>query len=207
MNKRFCLTLAAMFLGVAAAAQPFELGVSTGTSVNGSSQVDTSIDISYIFTIMPDLELGLGTGMRYARPLYNKTTTRIITNKDGTTADNTNVDKMFLNEITIPMFVRIRYSATHNLFLQADAGHRFRLFSIIDYFPVPESVTGWFIDPQIGYRLSPKRAISLGLQLQGGKHHEIHHTIDRTDGVRISSHSKLNNTVRPIAFIRYTKSL
>lgn len=207
MNKRFCLTLAAMFLGVAAAAQPFELGVSTGTSVNGSSQVDTGIDISYIFTIMPDLELGLGTGMRYARPLYNKTTTRIITNKDGTTADNTNVDKMFLNEITIPMFVRIRYSATHNLFLQADAGHRFRLFSIIDYFPVPESVTGWFIDPQIGYRLSPKRAISLGLQLQGGKHHEIHHTIDRTDGVRISSHSKLNNTVRPIAFIRYTKSL
>ena len=207
MNKRFCLTLAAMFLGVAAAAQPFELGVSTGTSVNGSSQVDTSIDISYIFTIMPDLELGLGTGMRYARPLYDKKTTRIITNKDGTTADNTNVDKMFLNEITIPMFVRIRYSATHNLFLQADAGHRFRLFSIIDYFPVPESVTGWFIDPQIGYRLSPKRAISLGLQLQGGKHHEIHHTIDRTDGVRISSHSKLNNTVRPIAFIRYTKSL
>ena len=61
MNKRFCLTLAAMFLGVAAAAQPFELGVSTGTSVNGSSQVDTGIDISYIFTIMPDLELGLGT--------------------------------------------------------------------------------------------------------------------------------------------------
>lgn len=207
MNNRFILTVAALLCGIAAAGQPIELSFSAGTSLNGSNQIDAGSDIAYIIALTPVLELGIGTGLRYARPLYETSTIRIISIKDGETVDNTTVNKDYLNEISIPMFVRIRYSAARNLFLQADAGYRFPIFSAEGFFPVPEAFTGWFVDPQIGYRLSPKRTISLGLQLQGGKHSESFSFSDLISG-HIESHpTKHNHVVRPIAFIRYTKKL
>ena len=206
MNKRILLTIVALLMGTAAFGQPFELGFQAGTSVNGSSQVDIGLDIAYVFPVAPNLELGLGTGLRYARPMTQKIRTFTVT-EDNPFSER--VSREFLNEFSIPLFARIRYSATDRLFIQADAGYKFTIISFeFDdgiYF-TPENLSSFYFEPQLGYRLDNKRSLSVGVSHQLCDIAHILKINDHVRGTESSTHMTIASA-RPVAFIKYTKAL
>lgn len=206
MNKRYLLAIVAMLMGTAAFGQHFELGFQAGTSVNGSSQVDIGLDIAYVFPVAPNLELGLGTGLRYARPMTQKIRTFTVT-EDNPFSER--VSREFLNEFSIPLFARIRYSATDRLFIQADAGYKFTIISFeFDegiYF-TPENLSGFYFEPQLGFRLDERRSLSVGVSHQLCNIEYVLEINDYVRGTESSTHMTIASA-RPVAFIKYTKAL
>ena len=206
MNKRILLAIVALLMGTAAFGQPFELGFQAGTSVNGSSQADAGLDIAYVFPVAPNLELGFGTGLRYARPMTQKIRTFTVTEENPFSE---RVSRVFLNEFSIPLFGRIRYSATNNLFIQADAGYKFTIISFgFDdgiYF-TPENLSSFYFEPQLGYRLDNKRTLSVGVSHQLCDIAHILIINDHVSGTERNTHMTIASA-RPVAFIRYCKSL
>ena len=205
--KKFLLSfILTIFTGLAAFGQPFELGLQAGTSVNGSSQVDAGLDIAYVLPVAPNLELGLGTGLRYARPMTQKIRTLTVTEANPFSEK---WSKKILNEFSIPLFGRIRYSATNNLFIQADAGYKFTIISFLFddgiYF-TPENLSGFFFEPQLGYRLDNKRSLSVGVSHQLCDIALILKTEDYVNDRHSVTHMTIAS-VRPVAFIKYTKAL
>ena len=203
MKKLFITLILAAMTALASDGQPLELGINLGTSVNGYSQIDVGADLAYIFPLKSNLEIGLGAGLRYARPLYEIINTSVITASSSTV----DTDKIYANEISIPIFGRVRYSASDKLFFQMDAGYRFALFSTEEFFPIPAfDRSGVYFEPQVGYRFDNRRSLSLGVS------HQCSYLSDR---IKIDhqvkdqyfGHYQKRDICRPVAFLRYTKSL
>lgn len=204
MNKRILLATVALLLVTAAYGQPFELGVLAGTSLNGTSQVDFGMDIAYMYPLTTHLEIGAGAGIRYARPLYeisdlNKT-------RDGVSTHT--VTKDYFNEMAVPFFARIRYSLPQRFYLQTDAGYRFALLEILEWFFTPEAkrMSGVYFEPQVGYMLDPKRSLAIGVSIQNSFY--IKRDVnDDWDAGHFGARVRYHYIWRPVAFVRYCKSL
>lgn len=196
--------MVALLLGTAAFGQPFELGVLAGTSLNGTSQVDFGLDIAYMHPVTSRLEIGAGAGSRYARPLFE--ITNLDRAKDGIHTHT--VTKDYFNEIAIPFFARVRYSLPKRLCLQADAGYRFALVEVLDGFFTPEAkaMSGVYFEPQIGFMLDAKRSLTFGVSIQNSLYKKKDTTENRDEG-SFESIVKHHNLWRPVAFVRYCKSL
>ncbi len=204
MKKRFCILLAVLTLEFTASGQPFELGVLAGTSLNGTSQVDFGMDIAYMHPLTTHLEIGAGAGIRYARPLFEMTY-RDET-KDGVTTHT--VTKDYFNEMAVPFFARVRYSLPKKFYLQTDAGYRFALLEILDWFFTPEAkeMSGVYFEPQVGYMLDPKRSLTIGVSIQNSFFIK-RETIQDWDAGHFNSMYRTHRIWRPVAVVRYCKSL
>ena len=205
MNKRLFLLLTILTIGYTAAGQPFELGVGLGTSLNGTNQVDFGLDMAYMYPITTRLEIGGGAGIRYARPLFEKTD--LYRTKDGIQTHT--VTKDFFNEIAVPFFARIRYSLPRRFYLQTDAGYRFALMEIIDgwYFaPETQAMSGVYFEPQAGFRLDPKRSLAIGVSIKNSTLIKREVTED-WDAGHEHLKTRTHHIWLPVAFVRYCKSL
>lgn len=204
MKKRFCILLAVLTFGFTASGQPFELGLLAGTSLNGTGQVDFGMDIAYMHPLTTHLEIGAGAGIRYARPLF-EITYRDKT-KDGVTTHT--VTKDYFNEMAVPFFARVRYSLPKKFYLQTDAGYRFALLEILDWFFTPEAkeMSGVYFEPQVGYMLDPKRSLAIGVSIQNSFY--IKRDVnDDWDAGHFGERVRYHYIWRPVAFVRYCKSL
>ena len=109
--KKILVILVALLLGSFAYAQPFELGFVAGTSLNRSCQVDAGADIAWMYSTEHRIDFGIGTGLRYARPMH-----RI--NRDAAGP----VTRDYSNELGVPVFGRLRYWFSEEFFAQAEVG-------------------------------------------------------------------------------------
>lgn len=204
MKKRFCILLAVLTFGFTAPGQPFELGVLTGSSLNGTSQVDFGLDIAYMYPLTTHLEIGAGAGIRYARPLFE--ISDLNETRDGVSTHT--VTKDYFNEMAVPFFARVRYSLPQSFYLQTDAGYRFALLEILEWFFTPEAkrMSGVYFEPQVGYMLDPKRSLAIGVSIQNSFY--IKRDVnDDWDAGHFGSRVRYHYIWRPIAFVRYCKSL
>jgi hypothetical protein len=195
--KRILLLLAAACIGVAAHGQSFELGFRAGSAVDLSCQVDTGVDAAWTREVASGLDLGLGLGVRYARPLDQ----RITTTRNG----ETTVSREYANDLGATAFGRLRYRFPGSLFLQADAGWRVGMINAKKHFVyaefVPTDVTGLFVEPQVGWRLDDRRSLALGVSLQQMKRGERINVFTSSDTT--SDTYKKITVWSPVAFVRY----
>lgn len=181
-------------------AQSFELGFTVGSSLDLSCLADTGADIAMVFSIPSGLDIGFGTGLRFASPIYRKTVANTITSADKVSRD-------YSADLTLPLFSRLRYRFPANFFLQIDSGYRFGLASVCygkGWAPAnskKSTFNGIIIEPQAGFHLDSRRSLSFGMTLQ---------QYSRGDARRSSSaeHSSYEyrtvNRWSPIVFIRYS---
>ena len=198
-NKLLTLVAALFMTCLYANAQPFELGLSTGTSVNGTCQIDIGADMAYIFSIAGGLDMGIGAGLKFARPIYK------VTHNDrfGRQYD----EREYANELAVPFFGRIRYSIPNGVFFQADAGYRIALVDLVWWFP-GWNLSGEYFEPQVGYRLDTKRSLSIGASLQHCPCRD-HITTESGSGESyiMTGQESSVKIWRPVAFIKYSITL
>lgn len=188
---RKILIIALMLTGVAAYGQPFEVSYTAGTSVNLTSQIDLGADLTYTFPVGESITLGLGAGVRYARPIFWHKTSVV----DG----NKSINRSYVNEVTVPMYGRFRYQTGSKVYFQTDAGYR---ITLVDFF---SQLSGPYIDPQVGFKIDGKRSWSAGLSFQ---YCPVYEDIEmrRTSDYYVSW-GDMTHKLRHVAFVRYTKTL
>jgi hypothetical protein len=174
-----------------------ELGLSAGTSLKGLNQVDTRIDFAWAFEVGPGLDLGFGTGLRYARPMHALKET-----------DGVKVNEDYVNGLGLPLFIRLRYSFPGNFFIQADTGYQLGLLTLDIgkgyFYPFPgcRSLSGLFVEPQAGFSIAPGKTISFGLSLQDRKFlHQIQSGSLNSENYSLSD--RTDHTLDAIVFVRY----
>ena len=199
MKKILFFLFATFVTGSLAYSQPFELGLTTGTSVNSTCHIDIGTDVSYLFSAAQGLELGFGAGVRYARPICQF----IHHNRYGNEYDEIN----YAIELAAPIYGRARYTTRSNLFLQVDAGYRIALIDLLWGFQ-SWPLSGEYYEPQVGYKFDIKRSLTLGCSIQ---HCPLANRLDLEGGSGESYYSFGKNELikiwRPIIFVRYFKKL
>ena len=199
--KRFLALMAAFSLGLIAHGQSFELGFTAGSAVDLSCQIDAGADAAWIWEALPGLDLGFGTGLRYARPMSRKNL-RIKGPEEK-------VERGWSNELSVPLFGRIRYRFPGTFFLMADAGYRLGGIHVNDGFLAggygnSAALHGFYVEPQCGFHLGSRYALGLGLTL---------HQATRGDSTLTISEDKITEeyhaiqTWSPIAFVRFSMFL
>ena len=115
------------------------------------------------FVVQYDLgagfKVGAGTGARYSKPCLQYITT-----------NGTNPERSFCNELDIPVFLRFGYGK-EKLFANLDAGYAIDILSFYgsDWTPGGDKeacYNGLFFEPQIGWRMTRRSALALGILLQ-----------------------------------------
>ena len=121
-----------------------------------------------LFTITPEFVaqydlgrgfiFGAGAGMRISKPCL-----QYITN-------NGNKSRSFCNEQDVPLFLRFGYGK-EKLFAHLDAGYSIGVLSYYSANWIPGGkkkpcYNGFFVEPQLGWRIGRRSALSLGLLLQ-----------------------------------------
>ena len=102
--------------------------------------------------------IGAGVGIRYAMPLYEEWT------KDDVTSHEYN------QELGIPVFLRLGFGGS-KIYANVDAGYSFGLMAkygkAMDGFILGDKVyDGPFLDPHIGWKITPKSAFAIGMLVQ-----------------------------------------
>lgn len=122
-----------------------------------------------LFTVAPEFvaqydfgagfKVGAGTGARYSMPCLQYIT------KNGAFQE-----RSFCNELDIPVFLRFSYGK-ERLFANLDAGYSLAVLSFYGVGWIPGGkkdacYNGFFFEPQIGWRMSRRSALALGILLQ-----------------------------------------
>ena len=122
-----------------------------------------------LFTVAPEFvvqydfgagfKVGAGTGARYSMPCLQYIT------KNGAFQE-----RSFCNELDIPVFLRFGYGK-EKLYANLDAGYAIDILSFYgsDWIPGGKKdpcYNGLFFEPQIGWRMSRRSALALGILLQ-----------------------------------------
>ena len=194
--RKTLLILLALLGSVALQAQgkftrSFEIAAGAGFS---GGPVPTVLP-EYVFTRELDggFHVGAGIGLQLVRNLQDDKIT------DGVRS------KVYLPEISVPVFVRFGYTET-NLFARVDAGYALGLLCFDDFMPYPGAeYKGFFFEPQVGYKLDGKQSLALGLLL----HQNTIRAIQTfTSGGMVTSEStRLFTVFTPALTIRYIITL
>jgi len=102
--------------------------------------------------------IGAGAGTRFARPCF-----RYITR-------NGSHSRSFCNELDIPVFMRLGYGK-EKIYANLDAGYAIGALSFygLDWIPGGKkdpSFNGFFVEPQVGWKVGRRSALALGLLFQ-----------------------------------------
>ena len=193
--KRTLIILCALLAGVLAKGQSFEMGVTAGSALT-SCQIDAGVDFAAVFNVLPGLDLGAGTGVRFARPMRSKTI-------EKTLADES-TSRKYSSELGIPVFGRIRYTFPGSYWVMVDAGYRFGIFNNEDNLPggaeKKYNAKGVFIEPQVGFNFGSRFSLGAGMTLQ---HLSMNETTIQQSGDIIYQEMKDIHPWAPIAFLRF----
>ena len=137
----------------------FSLEASAGVGVWKGPLFTISPTFVAQYELFDGFKIGAGTGVRYAKPCLQYITNNGVFSR-----------RSFVEEWDLPVFLRIGYGK-NKLFANLDAGYAFALLSYYGWDWIPGGMTepsynGFFFEPQIGYCISRRHALGLGVLLQ-----------------------------------------
>ena len=121
------------------------------------------ITFNRLYPLNGDFKLGFGAGVRFGKTL-SSVSTKMVDNV------KTSVECEPQKEIDVPIYVRLNY-CLDKLYFNCDLGYSFGFEAYgptpapgASYEPKPH-YSGFFVEPQAGYRLSDKLSLALGLRM------------------------------------------
>ena len=121
------------------------------------------ITFNRLYPLNGDFKLGFGAGVRFGKTL-SSVSTKMVDNV------KTSVECEPQQEIDVPIYVRLNY-CLDKLYFNCDLGYSFGFEAYgptpapgASYEPKPH-YSGFFVEPQAGYRLSDKLSLALGLRM------------------------------------------
>lgn len=133
-----------------------------GVGVGKGPQVSLTPEFVAQYDLGGGFRIGAGVGTRFARPCL-----QYITRNGSKSRD-------FCNELDIPVFMRLGYGK-EKLYANLDAGYAICALSFFDWGMASDgwgegrkepSYDGFFIEPQVGWKVGRRSALALGLLLQ-----------------------------------------
>ena len=133
-----------------------------GVGVGKGPQVSLTPEFVAQYDFGGGFRIGAGVGTRFARPCL-----QYITRNGSKSRD-------FCNELDIPVFMRLGYGK-EKLYAHLDAGYAICALSFFDWGMASDgwgegrkepSYDGFFIEPQVGWKVGRRSALALGLLLQ-----------------------------------------
>ena len=130
-----------------------------GVGVGKGPQFSFTPEFIAQYDLGSGLRIGAGVGTRFARPCLQYIT------KNGSSPRRT-----FCNELDIPVFLRLGYGK-EKLYANLDAGYAIGALALFDWGWKPGGRTepiynGFFVEPQVGWRVGRRSALALGLLIQ-----------------------------------------
>lgn len=133
-----------------------------GVGVGKGPQVSLTPEFVAQYDLGGGFRIGAGVGTRFARPCL-----QYITRNGSKSRD-------FCNELDIPVFLRLGYGK-EKLYANLDAGYAICALSFFDWGMASDgwgegrkepSYDGFFIEPQVGWKVGRRSALALGLLFQ-----------------------------------------
>ena len=129
-----------------------------GVGVGRGPQVSITPEFVAQYDLGGGFRIGAGVGTRFARPCL-----QYITRNGSKSRD-------FCNELDIPVFMRLGYGK-EKLYANLDAGYAIGALALFDWGWCPGGRTepiynGFFVEPQVGWRVGRRSALALGLLIQ-----------------------------------------
>ena len=140
----------------------YSLEFVAGVGVGKGPQVSFSPEFVAQYDLGGGFRIGAGVGTRFARPCL-----QYITRNGSKSRD-------FCNELDIPVFLRLGYGK-EKLYAHLDAGYAICALTLYDWGWAGDgwvegrkepSYDGFFIEPQVGWKVGRRSALALGLLLQ-----------------------------------------
>ena len=130
-----------------------------GVGVGKGPQVSLTPEFVAQYDLGGGFKIGAGVGTRFVRPCLQYIT------KNGSSPRRT-----FCNELDIPVFMRVGYGK-EKLYANLDAGYAIGALALFDWGWKPGGRTepiynGFFVEPQVGWRVGRRSALALGLLIQ-----------------------------------------
>ena len=130
-----------------------------GVGVGKGPQVSLTPEFVAQYDLGGGFRIGAGVGTRFARPCLQYIT------QNGSSPRRT-----FCNELDIPVFLRLGYGK-EKLYANLDAGYAIGALALFDWGWKPGGRTepiynGFFVEPQVGWRVGRRSALALGLLIQ-----------------------------------------
>ena len=127
-------------------------------SLSAQSRMSYSLEFVAGVGVGNGFRIGAGVGTRFARPCL-----QYITRNGSKSRD-------FCNELDIPVFLRLGYGK-EKLYANLDAGYAIGALALFDWGWKPGGRTepiynGFFVEPQVGWRVGRRSALALGLLIQ-----------------------------------------
>ena len=200
MKKLFCFIIIGLVAFSAQAQERlfYSVEVAAGAGIGRGPQVEVSPQFVAQYGLTEGFNLGVGAGIRYARPCF-----QYITKNGGTR------ERSFCNEFDIPVFLRLGYGK-EMFFANVDAGYAIDLEAYYDSDWIPGGETdacynGFFVEPHIGMKLGQHSAVSLGVLLQQSVVSNHTYTESGTMGPSLSITEKVTkqNRLTPAFTLRY----
>ena len=133
-----------------------------GVGVGKGPQVSITPEFVAQYDLGGGFRIGAGVGTRFARPCL-----QYITRNGSKSRD-------FCNELDIPVFMRLGYGK-EKLYANIDVGYAICALTFYDWGMASDgwgegrkepSYDGFFIEPQVGWKVGRRSALALGLLLQ-----------------------------------------
>ena len=129
-----------------------------GVGVGKGPQVSITPEFVAQYDLGGGFRIGAGVGTRFARPCLQYITR------------NGSKSRAFCNELDIPVFMRLGYGK-EKLYANLDAGYAIGALALFDWGWSPGGRTepiynGFFVEPQVGWRVGRRSALALGLLFQ-----------------------------------------
>ena len=129
-----------------------------GVGVGKGPQVSITPEFVAQYDLGGGFRIGAGAGTRFARPCLQYFT------------EFGSHSRSFCNELDIPVFMRLGYGK-EKLYAHLDAGYAIGALALFDWGWIPGGRTepiynGFFVEPQVGWRVGRRSALALGLLLQ-----------------------------------------
>ena len=129
-----------------------------GVGVGKGPQVSITPEFVAQYDLGGGFRIGEGAGTRFARPCLQYFT------------EFGSHRRSFCNELDIPVFMRLGYGK-EKLYANLDAGYAIGALALFDWGWKPGGRTepiynGFFVEPQVGWRVGRRSALALGLLIQ-----------------------------------------
>ena len=160
--KRNLISLFVMFLASitlsAQSGMTYSWEFVAGVGVGKGPQVSITPEFVAQYDFGGGFRIGAGAGTRFARPCLQYITR------------NGSHSRSFCNELDIPVFMRLGYGK-EKLYANLDAGYAIGALALFDWGWKPGGRTepiynGFFVEPQVGWRVGRRSALALGLLIQ-----------------------------------------
>ena len=174
-----------------------------GVGVGKGPQVSITPEFGAQYDLGGGFRIGAGVGTRFARPCL-----QYITRNGSKSRD-------FCNELDIPVFMRLGYGK-EKLYANIDVGYAICALTLYDWGWAGDnwvegrkepSYDGFFIEPQVGWRVGRRSALALGLLFQQSTVSSNHVTVEYgTKGdpsYSIGAKVTILNVFTPAVTIRY----